>query len=83
MTNICVPSWTCVSKCGLLFDEGGVGVSAQELRLLHRTVTASRSLWTLCNLCHCTILSKDNIKMDVREIGRGVMDWGHLARDRD
>jgi hypothetical protein len=26
---------------------------------------------------------KDNIKMDLREIGRGGMDWIYLAQDRD
>jgi hypothetical protein len=26
---------------------------------------------------------KDNIKMDLREIGWGGMDWSHLAQDRD
>jgi hypothetical protein len=26
---------------------------------------------------------EDNIKMDLREIGRGGMDWIHLAQDRD
>jgi hypothetical protein len=26
---------------------------------------------------------EDNIKMDLREIGRGVMDWTDLAQDRD
>jgi hypothetical protein len=26
---------------------------------------------------------EDNIKMDVREIGWGVMDWIDLAQDRD
>jgi hypothetical protein len=26
---------------------------------------------------------EDNIKMDVREIGFGGVDWVHLARDRD
>jgi hypothetical protein len=25
----------------------------------------------------------DNIKMDLREIGWGVMNWIHLAHDRD
>jgi hypothetical protein len=25
---------------------------------------------------------EDNIKMDLREIGRGGMDWIHLAQDR-
>jgi hypothetical protein len=25
----------------------------------------------------------DNIKMDLREIGRGVMDWIDLAQDKD
>jgi hypothetical protein len=25
----------------------------------------------------------DNIKMDVREIGWGGMDWVHMAQDRD
>jgi hypothetical protein len=27
--------------------------------------------------------SEDNIKMDLREIGFGDVDWVHLARDRD
>jgi hypothetical protein len=27
--------------------------------------------------------SVDNIKMDLRETGRGVMDWIDLAQDRD
>jgi hypothetical protein len=26
---------------------------------------------------------EDNIKIDLRETGWGVMDWIHLARDRD
>jgi hypothetical protein len=26
---------------------------------------------------------KDNIKMDLREVGWGDMDWIHLAQDRD
>jgi hypothetical protein len=26
---------------------------------------------------------KDNIKIDLREIGWGGMDWIHLAQDRD
>jgi hypothetical protein len=26
---------------------------------------------------------EDNIKMDLREIGRGGMDWINLAQDRD
>jgi hypothetical protein len=26
---------------------------------------------------------EDNIKMDLREIGWGEMDWIHLAQDRD
>jgi hypothetical protein len=26
---------------------------------------------------------ENNIKMDLREIGWGVMDWIHLAQDRD
>jgi hypothetical protein len=26
---------------------------------------------------------KDNIKMDLREIGLGGMDWIHVAQDRD
>jgi hypothetical protein len=26
---------------------------------------------------------EDNIKMDLREIGFGVVDWIHLAQDRD
>jgi hypothetical protein len=26
---------------------------------------------------------KDNIKMDLRERGRGGMDWIYLAQDRD
>jgi hypothetical protein len=26
---------------------------------------------------------KDNIKMDIREVGYGVMDWIGLARDRE
>jgi hypothetical protein len=26
---------------------------------------------------------EDNIKMDLREIGRGDVDWIHLAQDRD
>jgi hypothetical protein len=26
---------------------------------------------------------KDNIKMDLREMGFGVVDWIHLAQDRD
>jgi hypothetical protein len=26
---------------------------------------------------------KDNIRMDFREVGREVVDWVHLARDRD
>jgi hypothetical protein len=26
---------------------------------------------------------EDNIKMDLREIGWGGMDWIHLAHDRD
>jgi hypothetical protein len=26
---------------------------------------------------------EDNIKMDLREIGWGGMDWIHLAQDRD
>jgi len=26
---------------------------------------------------------EDNIKMDLREVGRGVMEWIELARDRD
>jgi hypothetical protein len=26
---------------------------------------------------------EDNIKMDIREIGFGAMDWIHLAQDRD
>jgi hypothetical protein len=26
---------------------------------------------------------KDNIKMDLREIGREDVDWIHLAQDRD
>jgi hypothetical protein len=26
---------------------------------------------------------EDNIRMDLREIGRGVVDWIHLAQDRD
>jgi hypothetical protein len=25
----------------------------------------------------------DNIKMDLRDIGWGDMDWNHLAQDRD
>jgi hypothetical protein len=25
----------------------------------------------------------DNIKMDFREIGKGGMDWIHVAQDRD
>jgi hypothetical protein len=28
-------------------------------------------------------MSEDNIKMDLREIGWGVMDWIQLAQDRD
>ena len=27
--------------------------------------------------------SKDNIKMDLQEVGRGCMDWIELAQDRD
>jgi hypothetical protein len=37
-----------------------VGVTFVALQFQHeyvRAVTASRSLWTLCTLCHCTILS--------------------------
>jgi hypothetical protein len=30
---------------------------------------------TVGSVCHCTVPSKDNIKMDVREIGKGGMDW--------
>ena len=26
---------------------------------------------------------EDNIKMDLQEVGRGVMDWRELAQDRD
>jgi hypothetical protein len=26
---------------------------------------------------------EDNIKVDLREIGRGCVDWIHLAEDRD
>jgi hypothetical protein len=26
---------------------------------------------------------EDNIKMDLREIGWGTMDWSHLVQDRD
>jgi hypothetical protein len=26
---------------------------------------------------------KDNISMDIREIGRGVVDWMHLAQHRN
>jgi len=26
---------------------------------------------------------EDNIKMDLQEVGSGVMDWMELARDRD
>jgi hypothetical protein len=26
---------------------------------------------------------EDNIKMDIREVGWGGMDWIHLAQDRD
>jgi hypothetical protein len=26
---------------------------------------------------------EDNIRMDLREIGRGSMDWIDMARDRD
>ena len=26
---------------------------------------------------------EDNIKMDLQEVGRGVMDWIELAQDRD
>jgi hypothetical protein len=26
---------------------------------------------------------KDNIKMDFREIGFGIVDWVHLDQDRD
>jgi hypothetical protein len=26
---------------------------------------------------------EDNIKMDLREVGRGCMDWINLAQDRD
>ena len=29
------------------------------------------------------ILNKDNIKMDLQEVGRGYGDWLELARDRD
>jgi hypothetical protein len=28
-------------------------------------------------------VDEDNIKMDLREIGSGDVDWIHLAQDRD
>jgi hypothetical protein len=49
---------------GPLYDEGGVGLSMQALRLLHRSFSTSISAlsrrpghYGLCILCHCTILS--------------------------
>jgi hypothetical protein len=31
----------------------------------------------------CRFMWVNNMKMDLRRIGRGFMDWIHLAQDRD
>jgi hypothetical protein len=66
VTKIFTLSWTFVSKWGLLFDEGGVGVSMWALRLLRRSFSSSVSAlsrrpghYGLCasfvTILHCTM----------------------------
>jgi hypothetical protein len=45
----------------------------------------STAYYNLKNLCVCMFTPRweDNIKMDLREIGFGDVDWIHWAQDRD
>jgi len=67
------------SRHGVVLQLGGLGeVLTTPLRKKKTYVTKH-----ICEVLPLETKQSDNIKMDLREVGCGCVDWMELAQDRD